>query len=186
MAERGDLRKHIYILRSIARQLLDSGIKIEDGEMVAALLNSLPKRYAITITVIQQKKSITFDKVVARLLTEDIRNNEYDDSTKKGSEEEALHVQSRGPPPRGRFGGPKFCKYCKRSGHTEDDCWTKTREQQGQGFNNNQQRRFGNNFHPQDQQDRNRSNHNNNQQNGWRGSRGQGQHTNRPDDWHCC
>ena len=83
MPENGDLRKHIYELRKITRQLQDCGVSIGDDELTAALLNSLPKRYEIPIALIQQKKNITFDKVVLRLTAEDIRTGEYDEKWRR-------------------------------------------------------------------------------------------------------
>jgi hypothetical protein len=117
----GSMLDHINTVRELSEQLNAIGAPVSDGELAITLLGSLPDRYDPLIISLESRSAqdVTFDGVAARLLAEERRQEEAAQASWVDPVATAEHALMA------KFGKRKMCSYCRRPGHTEENCWDK-------------------------------------------------------------
>ena len=120
------MQDHINTVRDLSEQLTAIGSPIGDGDLAITLLCSLPESYDFITIALESRppEEVTFDVVSARLLAEELRQDEatsrvLSDTTIK-AENGAFRatVQSKF-----KTKTSKACLHCGRLNHTVDKCW---------------------------------------------------------------
>jgi hypothetical protein len=88
------LTSHINELKSLIRQLGDTGIEVEEDDSKAILLNSLSSNYDNAIFTLSQMPSKTLDEMIASLIVEEKRM-QLGDTEVNGKAEIALFSKGR-------------------------------------------------------------------------------------------
>eukprot|EP01018_Ginkgo_biloba_P023781 Gb_00945 [translate_table: standard] len=79
MSEGDQIEDHLLRLKDVRDQLATIGTKIEDEEIVALVLNSLPTSYKIFVTSLSiSDRTVTFEELVGLLMQEELRNKKQE------------------------------------------------------------------------------------------------------------
>jgi hypothetical protein len=93
MNENDNMQEHINRMTGIAEQLEGMGAGINDSDLAMILLASIPDSYETLIVTLKSRiKELTSNFVKARLLQEEIRQN---DGTRHDSNETVLYTNKR-------------------------------------------------------------------------------------------
>src|SRR5258705_4086835 len=135
----GPMSAHINSVKEVVSQLRNAGKQIEDDEIVAALLASLPNSYSGLVTALEgrDETDLTAYYVTGKMLDEYQRRAEnsavHGDSevalqaTKPKSEHKAHPFSST---TKRKHKETRECFFCKRQGHLKADChaWKKAQQ----------------------------------------------------------
>lgn len=126
-----DIATHITKVESLARRLKDLGEEQKESAIITKILCSLPSSYrgllsAWDSTPVAEQ---TLAKLTARLLKEQEIDRKMDSMTVSEEKNEALIAgHNKWKRQQNKTGKQKFtgtCNHCKKSGHKEQDCWSK-------------------------------------------------------------
>lgn len=112
MTNSTSMEEHIETMTSFLQKLTGLGMKSFDDEELkcAILLSSLPDHYRTLVTSLESRDKLTWSTVTSKLMDEDLFR------TKNDSKEKLLKATA---------GTSRlFCKYCKRTNHSIEDCRT--------------------------------------------------------------
>lgn len=115
------MQEHINSVLELAEKLRSIGEIIQDDNLIAILLCSLPNSYSTFITAIESKNEseLSLKYVQNKLIDEYVRRVETKQISTK-MESIALKGNTNKPK---YFNKQKFCTYCKRNNHTREDCF---------------------------------------------------------------
>lgn len=115
------MQEHINSVLELAEKLRSIGEVIQDDNLIAILLCSLPNSYSTLITAIESKNEseLSLKYVQNKLIDEYLRRVE----TKQiSSKMESIALKGNRDKPK-YFNKQKFCSHCKRNNHTREDCF---------------------------------------------------------------
>jgi transposase InsO family protein len=129
-----DIATYSARINTLRQRLQDAGKTFDDNDIKEALLSGLTREYDTAVELVTQDANISIDNMIARLTL---------------TEERIKKWAPKKPP----FGGPsaytaygarpdfptKSCLYCKRSGHTANECRQKLKDNALRQKPNNQQ-----------------------------------------------
>lgn len=138
MKNNESVQEFLAKVSSIVSQMKTYGDRIEDETVVAKILRSLAPKFDHVVAAIEESKDLSllsFDELMGSLQAHEVRINRS--ATRE--EENAFQVQGehkRSHSNRGRGRGyvrgrgrgrsnPVQCTYCKKIGHSEENCWSK-------------------------------------------------------------
>ncbi|KAH9291933.1 hypothetical protein KI387_042879, partial [Taxus chinensis] len=130
LQEGGSLSEHLLRMKDLRDQLASINKPVDDDDMVALILNSLPFSYDSFVEALHlmgESQTLTFDKVSSYLLQKERRQTQVQESS-SGQSESAFAAQSKGKWKRqadASPSSPKFpvkCYYCHKLGHVKKDC----------------------------------------------------------------
>lgn len=122
------MQSHINTIQGIADQLDAIEAPVKDVELALTILCSLPESYQPLIIALEAlpPNDITFDRVCARLLAEEKRQQESSFNVQIGDATAYLSQNAK----HSRRGRQTIqCAYCSKSGHNEMNCWLKNPDQ---------------------------------------------------------
>jgi len=122
------MQSHINTIQGIADQLDAIEAPVKDVELALTILCSLPESYQPLIIALEAlpPNDITFDRVCARLLAEEKRQQESSSNVQIGDVTAYLSQNAK----HSRRGRQTIqCAYCSKSGHNEMNCWLKNPDQ---------------------------------------------------------
>jgi hypothetical protein len=131
-SEETSMATHGARVKELARELnelLSKDVtKLATALPTAALIKSLhPKYEAFAVNVLQaDADKLEFDDVVRRAIHEEQRQKNRTTSAAHGELIAAANFARANPKAGKKI---KKCGYCGKRGHTEDDCWTKERDE---------------------------------------------------------
>ena len=132
-----NMESHINSLIMLGEQLKAAGEKLNDSDIVATLLSSLPSTYDPLITALEARDEadLTLEFVKGRLLHEERRKGKEEESYENAMYSKGRKWPSKpspGPsgykgPNKGHEGPRRFsksieCFYCRQKGHIKRDC----------------------------------------------------------------
>ncbi|KAH9314961.1 hypothetical protein KI387_023588, partial [Taxus chinensis] len=130
LQEGGSLSEHLLWMEDLRDQLFSINKMVDDDDMVALVLNSLPSSYESCVEALHlmaESETLTFDKVSSYLLQKERRQTQVQEFT-SGQSESAFAAQSKGKCKRqaetSSF-SPKYqvkCYYCHKLCHVKKDC----------------------------------------------------------------
>lgn len=107
------METQLYSMRQKAHVLQTLGQPLEDSLIAVAMILSLPASYSILHTILMSSGDrLTVESVIAQVLVEE--------KARKGPSQTALAAKTTQP--------------CKKSGHTEDECWKKKADKATKGM----------------------------------------------------
>ncbi|RWR98966.1 RxLR effector candidate protein-like protein, partial [Dinothrombium tinctorium] len=117
----GDMESHIATISEITDQLRAAGDQVEESEVVAIILSSLPETYDSLVTALESRKleDLTLSFVKSRLIHEFVKLKEKEknnDSAFLGKHKGQKHVNSNNKEKR-------KCFHCGKIGHLKANCW---------------------------------------------------------------
>src|SRR6267154_1748913 len=124
-SEMKDIPAHIIELKQIQENLHLMGSMVQDLDFHTILMGSLPPSWETFVVTHQSNATMMLHELVAMILEEDHCRKEQE------SEFTESKIAVKAPMKRKfseRIGNVKKCKVCKKSGHTEGNCWHKTKK----------------------------------------------------------
>ena len=139
LQEGGSVMNHILVFKEIVADLLSMEVKFDDGDLGLLLLCSLPGSYSnFRDTILLSRDELTLAEVYEVLQSKKKMKGmvQGESSSSKG---EALQVRGRSEQKsydnnnrdksqhgrgRSKSRDKKFCKYCKKTNHFIEDCYT--------------------------------------------------------------
>ena len=119
MAPGSDMLDHINKVRDLASQLRDTGVKLDDEEIIAVIFLSLPDQYNTLTVALQSRKDIPdLEEVCEKLINEHNRQAQASHSEVKDERALVAHGSRRGIPGKRDM----ECFFCKKKGHIKKDC----------------------------------------------------------------
>lgn len=133
MSEGTSIKSHVDVFNSILMDLENLDIKVEDEDQALLLLCSLPPSYKhFRETLIYGRDEITMDDVKSSLFSKDLLDKELTHPSTSKENVEALYARGRKMDRNSNSktsdrrskskGKVKTCFYCKKRGHTIDEC----------------------------------------------------------------
>jgi transposase InsO family protein len=141
-----DIAAHITMIESMANQLNDMGVSVDEIDIVTKIIVTLPPSYKHIVSVwdnMDDSKK-TLQSLRSRLFKEEARNKgcqeedganaaffakKQEMSNQQSTQPAAAHIPSQPPAQhssgRGRGFRKRRCNYCGGSNHWESTCWTK-------------------------------------------------------------
>ncbi|XP_023633452.1 uncharacterized protein LOC111829048 [Capsella rubella] len=135
MYDNEDIKTFTDKLIGLENQLTYHGEKKSDLQLVQKIIISLPAKFDSIVSVLEQTSdltSTTMSELIGILKAHEARVSAREENTNEG----AFYVRSKGKQSgvkqdntKGRGNqGKKWCGFCKRSNHTEEECWTKPKK----------------------------------------------------------
>lgn len=114
MTDSTPIENHIEEVSNYLQKLNGLGVTAFNDESIktALILSSLPDSYRTLVTSLEVREELTWPVVISKLLDED----KHRLKTSNQSEEKLLKAKADDR--------KKFCKYCKKTNHTIDECRT--------------------------------------------------------------
>lgn len=154
----GPMCKHIDLIMEVVGLLRGSGKPLEDEEIVAVLLVSLPESYAGLVTALEgrDEADLTVEYVTGKMLDEYQRRIENGESNENNSEvalQSAVVAHNKGSNnhrissnkgEKGERNGQRdnketrTCFFCSKPGHVKADCFSFKKSQQQKNTNSEQ------------------------------------------------
>jgi transposase InsO family protein len=141
-----DIAAHITMIESMANQLNDMGVSVDEIDIFTKIIVTLPPSYKHIVSVwdnMDDSKK-TLQSLRSRLFKEEARNKgcqeedganaaffakKQEMSNQQSTQPAAAHIPSQPPAQhssgRGRGFRKRRCNYCGGSNHWESTCWTK-------------------------------------------------------------
>jgi transposase InsO family protein len=141
-----DIAAHITMIESMANQLNDMGVSVDEIDIVTKIIVTLPPSYKHIVSVwdnMDDSKK-TLQSLRSRLFKEEARNKgcqeedganaaffakKQEMSNQQSTQPAAAHIPSQPPAQhssgRGRGFRKRRCNYCGGPNHWESTCWTK-------------------------------------------------------------
>lgn len=145
-------------LRELQNRLRSSTVAINDGLLRSKMFKSLPPAFDVIKAVWKSRTDVPISQIMETLQLEEsnwaIQNrapaggNTYN-TQKTGQylqQNQSQANQQQGP--NGNGGGPFWCNYHKRLGHSTEKCWAVMRKKATEGNNNNRNGGGGGRYHP--------------------------------------
>ena len=159
--EKETIQSYLSRVSGIVNQMKSYGETIDNERVVSKVLRSLNREFKHVVVAIEESKDLTtytFDELMCSLLAHEERNNKYEEKVEekafqiKGESSFKGKLENSGGRGRGRgtsrgcyrgrgrgFGRGQVrvhfygeCRYCKKYGHKEAECWSKQRNEQRQ------------------------------------------------------
>lgn len=114
MTDSTSIENHIEEVSNYLQRLNGLGVTAFNDESIktALILSSLPESYRTLVTSLEAREELTWPVVISKLLDE----GKHRLKTTNQSEEKLLKAKADDR--------KKFCKYCKKTNHTIDECRT--------------------------------------------------------------
>ena len=122
MAADAKMSSHINELKALVKQLAEVGVKVEEDNQKAVLLNSLSSKYHNVVFTLSQLSAQSLDDMISTLLDEDKILSATDFENFVPSEH-ALFSRSHK-----KVGNNIECYYCQKVGHTALYCKTQAND----------------------------------------------------------
>ncbi|XP_024016110.1 uncharacterized protein LOC112089271 [Eutrema salsugineum] len=130
-----DIKSFTDKLIVLENQLTYHGKKKTNSQVVQKILISLPAKFDSIVSVLEQTRdldSLTMTELIGILKAHEARLSARDESTNEGAfnaRTKARETGSKQNNTRSRENqGKKWCEFCKRSSHTNEECWKKPKE----------------------------------------------------------
>ena len=139
LQEGGSVMNHISVFKEIVADLVSMEVKYEDEDLALLLLVSLPSSFTnLRDTILLSRDELTLAEVYEALQTREKMKGmvQSNASSSKGeplqvrgrNEQKTYNNYNRDKSKNGRDrsksrGRDKFCRYCKKTNHTIEDCW---------------------------------------------------------------
>src|SRR5271154_4517085 len=130
----GDMEKHLQKVERLKRQIEEQGEQISDSSYVSVLLNCVPPRYDVQISILEAQDDVTSTIIINRLLEEyrkflitkpeETKMAMLTNRGKRANQKGGKSNNGRNSTLfSSRFDGK--CNHCSKRGHKEDQCWIK-------------------------------------------------------------